>query len=58
MERVHRALEETLQCILSNQWLAKSEWTDVVGVVELAINTTVTSVTGEVPLKLDLGEVP
>ena len=28
------------------------------GVVELSINTTVTSATGEVPLKLDLGEVP
>ena len=28
------------------------------GVVELSINTTVASATGEVPLKLDLGEVP
>ena len=36
----------------------KSEWADVVGVVDLAINMTVTSETGEVPLDLDLGEVP
>ena len=28
------------------------------GVVELSINTTVASTTGEVPLKLDLGELP
>ena len=28
------------------------------GVVELSITTTVASTTGEVPLKLDLGEVP
>ena len=58
MERVHWTLEQTLQCVLSDQWLAESEWTDVVGVAELSINTTVTSATGEVPLKLDLGEVP
>ena len=57
-ERVHQTLEQTLQCILSNWRLAESEWADVVGVIELSINTTVASTTGEVPLKLDLGEVP
>ena len=35
----------------------ESEWADVIRIVELAINTTVTSVTGEVQLKLDLEEV-
>ena len=43
---------------MSDRRLAESEWADVVGVVELSINTTVASATGEVPLKLDLGEVP
>ena len=57
-ERVHRTLEQTLRCVLSDRRLAESEWADVVGVVELSINTTVASATGEVPLKLDLGEVP
>ena len=56
-ERVHRTLEQTLRCVLSGR-LAESEWADVVGVVELSINTTVSSATGEVPLKLDLGELP
>ena len=44
--------------MLSDRQLAESEWADVVGVVELSINTTVASATGEVPLKLALGEVP
>ena len=57
-ERVHRTLEQTLRCVLSDRRLAESEWADVVGVIELSINTTVASATGEVPLKLDLGEVP
>ena len=57
-EMVHRTLEQTLRCVLSDRRLAESEWADVVGVVELSINTTVASATGEVPLKLDLGEVP
>ena len=43
---------------MSDHQLAESEWADVVGVIELSINTTVASATGEVPLKLDLGEVP
>ena len=58
IEKVHRTLEQTLQCILSNRWLAESEWADVVGVVDLSINMTVTSVAGEVPLKLDFAAVP
>ena len=57
-ERVHRTLEQTLHCVLSDRWLAESEGADVVGIFELSINTTVVSATGDVPLKLDLGEVP
>ena len=57
-ERVHQTLEQTLWCVLSDQRLAESEWADAVGVIELYINTTVASMTGEVPLKLDLGKVP
>ena len=57
-ERVHQTLEQTLRCILSDRPLAESEWADVVGIIELSINTTVISTTGEVPLKLDLGELP
>ena len=44
--------------MLSDRQLTESEWADVVGVVEFSINTTVASATGEVPLKLELGEVP
>ena len=36
----------------------ESEWADVVGVVELAMNTAVTASTGEAPAKLDLRELP
>ena len=57
MKRVQKTLEQTLWCILSNRWLAESEWADVVGVVELAINMTVASARGEVPIKLDVGKV-
>ena len=57
MKRVQKTLEQTLWCILSNWWLAEPEWADVVGIVELAINMTVTSERGEVPIKLDVGEV-
>ena len=38
--------------------MGESEWADVVGVVELAMNTAVTASTGEAPAKLDLGELP
>ena len=48
-ERVYGTLEQTLQFILSGQWLAESEWADVVAVVELSISITVTSATEEVP---------
>ena len=58
MERVHQTLEQTLHCVLSDRWLVESEWADIVGVVELSTNMTVASVTGEVPFKFDLGEVP
>ena len=57
MKVVQNTLEQTLWCILSNRRFAESEWADVVGVVKLAINMTVTSVTGKVLLELELGEV-
>ena len=38
--------------------MGESEWADVVGVVELAMNTAVAASTGEAPAKLDLGELP
>ena len=38
--------------------MGESEWPDVVGVVELAMNTAVAASTGEAPAKLDLGELP
>ena len=37
--------------------MGESERADVVGVVELAMNTAVTASTGEAPAKLDLGEL-
>ena len=57
-ERVHQTLEQTLRCILSDRQLAESEWADIIGIFKLSISAAVTSVTGEVLLKLDLGEVP
>ena len=36
----------------------ESEWADVIGVVELAMNTAIAASTGETPAKLDLGELP
>ena len=57
-ERAHRTLEQTLRCVLANRRMAETEWVDVLGVVELAMNSTVAAATGEVPMKLDLGEVP
>ena len=38
--------------------MGESEWADVIGIVELAINTAVAASTGEAPAKLDLGELP
>ena len=38
--------------------MGENEWADVVGVVELAMNTAVAAPTGEAPAKLDLGELP
>ena len=38
--------------------MGESEWADVVGVVELAMNTAVAASTGEALAKLDLGELP
>ena len=38
--------------------MGESEWADVVGVVELAMNTAFAASTGEAPAKLDLGELP
>ena len=38
--------------------MGEIEWADVVGVVELAMNTAVAASTGEALFKLDLGELP
>ena len=38
--------------------MGESEWADVVGVVELAMNTAVAASTGEALAKLDLRELP
>ena len=38
--------------------MGESEWADVIGVVELAMNTAVAASMGEAPAKLDLGELP
>ena len=38
--------------------MGESEWADVVGVVELAMNTVVAASTGEAPAKLYLRELP
>ena len=38
--------------------MGESEWADVVGVVELAMNAAVAASTGEAPAILDLGELP
>ena len=38
--------------------MGESEWADIVGVAELAMNTAVAASTGEAPAKLDLGELP
>ena len=38
--------------------MGESEWADVVGVVELAMNTAVAASTGEAPAKINLRELP
>ena len=38
--------------------MGESEWADVIGIVELAINTAITASSGEAPAKLDLRELP
>ena len=38
--------------------MGESEWADVIGVVELAMNTAVAASMGEAPAKLNLGELP
>ena len=38
--------------------MGESEWADVIGVVELAMNTAVAASMGEAPAKPDLGELP
>ena len=46
-----------LHCVLADQQMGENEWTDVVGVVELAMNTAIAAM-GEAPGKLDLRELP
>ena len=38
--------------------MGENEWADVIGVVELAMNTAIAASMGEAPAKLDLGELP
>ena len=38
--------------------MGESEWADVVGVVELVMNTDIAASMGEALTKLDLGELP
>ena len=38
--------------------MGESEWVDVIGVVELAMNTAIAAPMGEAPAKLDLRELP
>ena len=38
--------------------MGENEWADVVGVVELAMNTAIAASTGEALAKFDLGELP
>ena len=38
--------------------MGKNEWADVIGVVELAMNTAVAASMGEALAKLDLRELP
>ena len=38
--------------------MGENEWADVVGVVELAMNTAGAASMGETPAKLDLGVLP
>ena len=37
--------------------MRESEWDDVIGVVELAINTAIAASTGEAPAKINLREL-
>ena len=38
--------------------MGENDWADVVGVIELSMNTAVAASTGEAPAKLDLRELP
>ena len=38
--------------------MGENEWVDVIGAVELAMNTAIAASMGEAPAKLDLGELP
>ena len=46
-----------LRCVLADRQIGESEWADVIGVVELAMNTAVAASMGEAPAKLNLGEL-
>ena len=47
-----------LHCVLVDCWKGENELADVIGVVELAMNTAVAATMGEAPAKLDPGELP
>ena len=38
--------------------MGENEWVDVIGVVELAMNTAIAASMGEAPVKLDLRQLP
>ena len=55
-ERAHRTLEQALRCLLMDWHWPESEWFELLGLVEFAINTTVAEGTGKAPCELVYGE--
>ena len=58
MENAHHTLEYTLCCVLTDKQMGESKWADIVGAVELAMNTAIIASTCEAPAKLDLESYP
>ena len=57
-ERAHCTIEQAIRCMLSERSLLPEAWCEVVGALELGLNTAVSDSMGKPPALVALGEMP
>ena len=55
MERAHRTLEQVIRCLLAERQLPQDRWSELLPLVELTCNTSVSDSTGKTPSELVFG---